>query len=178
YDRHLIEWINHNIIFYLDNFFRFITDTAGAIAAAIAVLIIIYGFIKKNGFLKYRKYQVAFAFSINAIVINILKYSINRPRPFAVDKYIEKLTGAGSPSFPSGHTGDAMIVAISMCLLFARQTWLLAIIWIWAVAVAYSRMALGVHYPGDILGSVVISLIVAFASQKVFNKITISQNNK
>jgi len=178
YDRHILEWINHNRIYSLDNFFRFITDTAGPIAVIIAIIIIIYGFIKKTDFLKFRKYQVAFAFAINAIIITILKYTINRPRPFEVDKYIEKLTSGGSPSFPSGHTGDAMVVAVSMSLLFSKQKWLLIIIWIWAIAVAYSRIVLGVHYPSDILDSVIISLITAFASQKIFNKITISNHNE
>jgi len=178
YDRHLLEWINHNRIPCLDNFFRFLTDTAGVTAAVIAIIVIIYGFMQKTSFLKFRKYQVAFAYSVNAIIINILKYTVNRPRPFEVDQHIEKLTGAGSPSFPSGHTGDVVVVALSMCLLFPRPTWLLTIIWIWAIFVAYSRMALGVHYPSDVLGSVVISFIVAFASQKLFNKITIRENNK
>jgi membrane-associated phospholipid phosphatase len=178
YDLRLLEWINHNRIPCLDNLFRFLTDTAGIMAAVIAIIVIIYSFIKKTDFLKFRKYQVAFAYSVTAIIINILKYTVNRQRPFEVDKYIEKLTGAGSPSFPSGHTGDVMAVAFSMCFLFPRQTWLLTIIWIWAVLVAYSRMALGVHYPSDVLTSIVISLIVAFASQKLFNKITIGENNK
>lgn len=179
YDRQILEWINHNRIYSLDNFFRFITDTAGAIAVIIAIIVIIYGFIKKTDFLKFRKYQVAFAVAVNAIIITILKYTINRLRPFEVDSTIEKLTSGGSPSFPSGHTGAAMVVAISMSLLFFKQKWLLAIIcWIWAIAVAYSRIVLGVHYPSDILGSVIISFITAFASQKVFNRITINNHNK
>lgn len=178
YDLRLLEWINHNRIPCLDNFFKFLTDTAAVTAGAIAIIVIVYGLFDKTNFLKFRKYQVAFAYSVNAVIINILKYTVNRQRPFEVDKHIEKLTGAGSPSFPSGHTGDVVVVALSMCLLFPRQTWLLTIIWIWAIFVAYSRMALGVHYPSDVLGSVVISFIVAYASQKLFNKITIAENNK
>jgi membrane-associated phospholipid phosphatase len=178
YDLRALEWINHHRIPCLDNFFRFLTDTAGVIAALIAIIVIVYGLVKKTDFLKFRKYQVAFAFTVNLIIINILKYTVNRTRPFEVDKYIEKLTGGGSPSFPSGHTGDVVVVALSMCLLFTRQLWLLTIIWIWAIFVVYSRMALGVHYPSDVLGAAIISFIVAFASQKLFNKITISENNK
>ncbi len=178
YDLRLLEWINHNRIPCLDDFFRFLTDTAGVLAAVIAILVIVYGWIKKTAYLKYGKYQAAFAFTVNVIIINILKYTINRPRPFEVDKYIEKLTGGGSPSFPSGHTADVVVGALSMCFLFPKQTWLLTITWIWAIFVAYSRMALGVHYPSDVLAAAVISVIVALASQKVFNKITISENNK
>lgn len=171
YDRQILELINHDRIRSLDNFFRFITDSAAFIAIAIAIIVIIYGWVKKTSFLKYRKYQVAFAFTINAIIINILKYTVNRPRPYEVDKYIEKLSSGGSPSFPSGHTGDVMIVAISMSLLFFKQKWMLLIIWLWAIAVAYSRMVLGVHYPSDVLGSVVISTIVAMVTNNIFNKL-------
>ncbi len=178
YDQHALEWINHNRIHSLDNFFRLVTDSVAFIAIAIAIIVIIYGFIKKTDFLKFRKYQVAFAFTINAIIINILKYTVNRPRPFEVDKYIEKLTSGGSPSFPSGHTGDAMVIAISMTLLFYKQKWLLVVIWLWAIAVAYSRIVLGVHYPSDILGSVVVSTIVAIVTHHILNKIKISDPNK
>lgn len=171
YDLHAVEWINHNRIYALDNFFRFITDSAAFTSITIAILVIIFAFIKKTAFLKYRKYQVAFAFTINALIINILKYTVNRPRPFEVDKAIEKLTWGGSPSFPSGHTGDAMVVAISLSLLFYKRKWLLFVVWLWAIAVAYSRIVLGVHYPSDIIGAVVISLVVAVGCNKIFKNL-------
>jgi len=177
-DKNILEWINHNRLKPFDHFFIFITSFAAFIAIAIALLVLIYGFIKKTDCLKFRKYHVAFAFTINAIIINILKYTINRPRLFESDTYIEKLTSGGSPSFPSGHTGDAMVVAIYMSLLFFKQKLLLALIWLWAIAVAYSRIVLGVHYPSDILGSVVVSTIVALVTHHIFNKLKTSDNNK
>ncbi|MCB9001395.1 MAG: phosphatase PAP2 family protein [Bacteroidales bacterium] len=36
----------------------------------------------------------------------ILKYSVNRDRPFITYPYIEKLTSSGPPSFPSGHSSE------------------------------------------------------------------------
>jgi undecaprenyl-diphosphatase len=101
-------------------------------------------------------------------VITILKHLVNRVRPFKVDKLIEKLSAGGSPSFPSGHTADAFLIAISLTLLFPKHKWSLALVWIWAIVVAYSRMALGVHYPSDVLGSMVIGGLIAVIVNSFF----------
>jgi len=44
-------------------------------------------------------------------------------------------------------------------LFFARR-WLTIVMFCWAVLVCYSRIYLGVHYPGDILGGVIIGSAV------------------
>lgn len=61
-----------------------------------------------------------------------------------------------SYSFPSGHSIAAMTIASFYCLLFAyrrRSNWLIAGLSLWAVAVCYSRLLLGLHWPIDILAS-------------------------
>lgn len=59
-------------------------------------------------------------------------------------------------SFPSGHSIAAMTVAGFYCLLFlyrGRSPWLVGGLAFWAVAVCYSRLLLGLHWPADILAS-------------------------
>lgn len=89
------------------------------------------------------------------IVTTTLKHSINRPRPFETYDFIEKVTSGGSPSFPSGHTSDAFVLATALSLAFPRR-YVIVPAYLWAAAIAYSRMSLGVHYPVDVLVGILI----------------------
>ena len=61
-------------------------------------------------------------------------------------------------SFPSGHSAAAMAVAAMYALTFpSLGIWLLPI----AVLVGYSRVALGVHYPLDVVAGQAIALLTA-----------------
>lgn len=167
-DRYIVEWINHNRIKPLDNFFIFITDTAYVAAILTALGILLFSLVKKINALKQKALQMGAALLLNTAIINILKYSINRQRPFVNDALIEKLSGGGSPSFPSGHTADAFLMAMSLTLLFGYKKVLLFFVWIWAFTVAYTRIALGVHYPSDVLASILIGTINAHIVHKIF----------
>lgn len=170
YDLQLLEWINHNRIKFLDQFFIFITDTAFLAAALIVIIVLLYGIAKKNAVLKVKGWQLVIALVTNSVIVNIIKYAVNRERPFIHNQLIEKLSTGGSPSFPSGHTSDAFMIAFSVSLLFARQKCWLLLIWVWALLVAYSRIVLGVHYPSDVLGSILIGMLIAFIVNYYFKK--------
>jgi membrane-associated phospholipid phosphatase len=87
---------------------------------------------------------------VSGFVTISMKYAIQRDRPFVTYPDIQKLTGAGSPSFPSGHTSEAFATATSLSLAFPKW-YVIAPSFLWASAAGYSRMHLGVHYPSDVL---------------------------
>ncbi|WP_188630116.1 phosphatase PAP2 family protein [Oceanisphaera marina] len=67
-----------------------------------------------------------------------------------------------SYSFPSGHSIAAMTIAGFYCLLLLyrrRSPWLTGTLAVWAVAVCYSRLLLGLHWPVDILASSVLGVM-------------------
>lgn len=169
-DLHLSEFINHERIKLLDNFFIFITETSYIIAFAIPIVLLIYAMINHRFKLKRQSFLMLISLTINSLIIDIIKYAVNRQRPFEVDNFIEKLTGGGSPSFPSGHTGDAFLIATALTLLFPKQRWWLFALWLWAFMVAYSRVALGVHYPSDVIASMIISSTIAIVINRFFIK--------
>jgi len=73
-----------------------------------------------------------------------------------VNCYIGGLYG-----FASSHASNTVAFAVFMILLF--QKWLVTISLVcWVVLVCYSRIYLGVHYPSDIIGGVLIGTITGW----------------
>ena len=158
----LLDFINSNRTPFADSLFGIVTETAGPFACGIPILLFIIALIYKNKTLRNKAITLFLMVVIAAIFSNILKYSIDRTRPFKEYDFIEKLSSGGSPSFPSGHTTDAFVLATGLFLLFFRRSPYAFIAYLWAIMVGYSRMYLGVHYPSDVLAGVVLGLFSAY----------------
>ncbi|MER6471998.1 phosphatase PAP2 family protein [Streptomyces collinus] len=77
---------------------------------------------------------------------------------------LEVCPGAGDWSFPSNHT--AIAVAATVALFFVSRR-LGAVAALCAVAMAVSRVWIGVHYPHDVLAGAVVGGLVAFLVMSV-----------
>ncbi len=90
--------------------------------------------------------------AVGRILVEVQKYAIHRLRPG--DEV--HLTTATSPSFPSGHASNSMIVCLTFALLFfAQGRWrgvAIAIAVALSLCIGLSRLLLAVHWPSDVLG--------------------------
>jgi membrane-associated phospholipid phosphatase len=164
-DIDILKDINLNRNKQIDGTFRGITNSAAPFAFGVPVLLFGISLMKKDSLTRQRSLYIGASVLTSVIITNIIKYSINRPRPFVTYPFIEKLSSGGSPSFPSGHTSDAFALATSVSLAYPK--WYVIIpSYTWAAAVGYSRMDLGVHYPSDVLASAIIASGSAFLCYK------------
>jgi membrane-associated phospholipid phosphatase len=165
-DIDLLKHINLDRNRSLDESFSDITNSAAPVSFGTPVIMCGIGFIKHDSVLIRNSISIASSVAATVIITTIAKYSINRPRPFVTYPFIEKKSAGGSPSFPSGHTSEAFALATSVSLTYPRW-YIIGPSFLWASAVGYSRMDLGVHYPSDVLAGAILGAGCSWITFKV-----------
>lgn len=166
WDIDLLKNINLNRNPNLDEIFKGITNSAAPMAYGVPLVIMAAGFLKKDSTLKRNGIYFGTSILASATISSILKYSVNRPRPFETYPSIQNVGEGGSPSFPSGHTTDAFALATSISIAYPK--WYVIIpSYTWACVVGYSRMDLGVHYPSDVLAGAIIGAGSSYLCYKI-----------
>ena len=158
-----------------DSFLMWVTNHATAVAFGFIVLLIISAVVQKNTKYFYAAVNIVLIIGIGALLSNSLKFLTRRPRPYEVQEQIlTPIIESGGYSFPSGHTTEVFALATAVFLLF-RNPFLRGLVLLWAILIAYTRIAFGVHYPLDVLGGIVLGSLTAYlwlksqALQKLFN---------
>lgn len=81
------------------------------------------------------------------LLIEGLKVVVRRDRPPVVDR-LELVT---SWSFPSSHSAGTMMTCLAIAVLCGGRRWMGAVALAVAAMIGGTRLALGVHWPGDVL---------------------------
>lgn len=76
----------------------------------------------------------------------------------------------GRYGFPSGHVMMITVIWIGMALLF-RKRWLWALSILMILLTALSRMYLGMHYLGDVVGGLIIGLLLSLGFNILFDEL-------
>lgn len=149
-----------------DNTFKFISNSVAPLSIATPLTMFAIGIASHDKTLQRKSYVAAASFLTASALTVALKITIKRPRPFITypDQIIKK-SNAGSYSFPSGHTAAAFSTATSLSLAFPKW-YVIAPSFLYAGLVGYSRMYLGVHYPSDIFGGIIIGVGSSFLMYK------------
>ena len=100
----------------------------------------------------------------------ILKNLFARQRPFSrVEDIVLLIAEPSEFSFPSGHTLSSFTAA-TVIFLHSKKAGICA--FLLAIAIAFSRMYLFVHYPSDIIAGMLLGIIVAISVVAISNKRT------
>ena len=172
FDLPILDWIAANIWCpVLDVAMPIITmfGDAGIFWIAVSVLLMITKKHRKTGI------GMALALIMGLLVCNIwLKPTVARIRPYDFQmeyfmKEIPLLAGTMHDfSFPSGHTIASFEAAV-VILLNNKKLGIAAMIL--AVLIAFSRLYLYVHYPTDVIFSVLLGTIFAFIGNYLAPKV-------
>ncbi len=89
------------------------------------------------------------------ILTEIIRHFYAHPRPFAALGFTPLIQESGN-SFPSGHMTGLFAFAVVVYLLNRKWGW-----WFFALSflVGIARIYVGVHWPYDILGGIVIGIL-------------------
>ena len=69
----------------------------------------------------------------------------------------------GKYGFVSSHAANSFSVLAFLTFFFRnwkKYKWVKWVLWVWALLIIYSRVYLGVHYPGDVLGGAIVGYII------------------
>lgn len=117
---------------------------------------------------------ITFADQISAACI---RPYVERMRPSNLNNPISDMVHivnnhrGGRYGFPSCHAANTFGLAFFLFFLF-RKRWLTLFFMAWALLTCYSRVYLGVHYPGDLLAGTVVGLIGAWPIYRLFVKLS------
>jgi undecaprenyl-diphosphatase len=108
---------------------------------------------------------IVIALVVNGIV-GAIAYS---PRPFVIGLGHTLIDHRPNSSFPSNHATVFLAYAASLAI-YGRRT-LAGCFAALGLVVAWSRIYLGIHYPGDMLGAAMVSVVAAVLSASVMMRL-------
>ena len=179
FDLPILDWIQEHLVCKaMDIAMPIITlfGDAGIFWIACAVILMLIPKTRKTGF------GMLFALLMGLLVCNIiLKPVIARPRPYDFQmehfgKEIWMLTEAMHDfSFPSGHT----IASFEACTVLLKNSKKLGIpALILAILISFSRLYLYVHYPTDVLFSVVFGTLFGLLGNALAQKLRLPSGRR
>jgi undecaprenyl-diphosphatase len=162
---------------FFDSIMLFITGRTSWIPFYILIIFFLFrNFGLKQGFI-YLFYILAAVGLSDFITSGLMKPFFERLRPChnqELSAWIHTVgTCGGKYGFASSHASNTFALATGLTLLYPRFKYVAIIMLFWAIIVSYSRIYVGVHYPGDLLTGSFVGISVSFLLYfllKKFNK--------
>jgi len=157
---------------WLDQVMMFLSSTAAWIPL---YLILLYVIIKNY---RQETWMVLLTIAITILLADqitstFMKPFFERPRP-SHDPELERLVyivdhyRGGKYGFASSHAANTFGIATLMWFFLKKYRPWVGILFLWAVGVGYTRIYLGVHYPGDILAGELVGFLSALVAWHLF----------
>ena len=108
---------------------------------------------------------VALGITASDQIANIFKFGFERLRPChdpSLEGLLREVKCGGKFGFYSEHSSNSFFVATYLTILLGKKIKQLSyFLFVWAAIVAYSRVYLGMHFPGDIIIGAIMGILLA-----------------
>lgn len=134
--------------------------------------LVVFMLTRKDAVARLKNLKIVAYFFATAIISRfffgeILKRIIARPRPFEAHSVTQILPYDAGLSWPSGHM--SFFFALSTSVYFYNKK-LGIVLFLGSFLVGLARIFVGIHYPLDILGGMVLGVLVGWGIHRFFMK--------
>jgi undecaprenyl-diphosphatase len=176
----MLEQLDQQLFLYLNSIHSPFWDRVMHTVSGIAIWIPLYLAILVYLGLRYRKKFIVILFFIilaatlaDQVSVQLFKNIFHRLRPChepAIRDMVHLVDGrcGGMYGFISSHATNCFNVAL-LSMLFIRKRWFSISILCWAVIIGYSRIYLGVHYPGDVICGALVGALIGWGIFELYS---------
>ncbi|MBI2543603.1 MAG: phosphatase PAP2 family protein [Candidatus Aenigmarchaeota archaeon] len=164
-DANVFLFINHSLVNPVFDAILPFTHNLPYILFAVSVA---YFFLRNE-----RKLSLLLAIGIiiSLVAVTLIKFSVDRPRPFEVYDDVRVLADAdNSPSFPSNHVQTSFLVGT---IVGRFHPYIGIFIYFLSAVVALGRVYTGVHYPTDVIAGALIGILIGWVVLRFLSDVKI-----
>jgi len=171
-DKKILVWLNSFHLDWLDPIMLQITQTQFWIPLYLFLIYLIFRNYNNKAWIVLAGVALAILLA-DQITSSLMKPFFARLRPSqeptltGIVHLVNEYKG-GLYGFASSHAANTFATAIFVWLLFKDKYRWIFLVFIWAVLMTYTRIYLGVHYPGDIIVGGIIGLLSGWAGYRFY----------
>ncbi len=145
------------------------------------LLFLLYKYFKKN-FIYIVVTIALLIFLSDQTSVHIFKNIFMRLRPChnpELEGMVHLVKGhcGGQYGFISSHATNHFAIATFLSFMLGKKIkYFSVLIFLWATVIAYSRIYLGVHYPGDVVAGTIVGILIGLIVWKLYKLIVVSKS--
>ncbi len=179
-----ISQLDSNLLIYLNNlgntswdtFWLYFTEKRSHIPLMLALLFISYKLIGWQRFI-VAIIVISLMAAFTDQVTNLVKHHYKRLRPCRNPEILDQIRyiakRCSKYGYFSGHSSNSMTIAVFFSLLLkTKYPKGIILLLVWALGMGYSRIYVGVHYPGDVISGFAFGIFSGSIFYKLYAIIT------